>query len=192
MRTKDETKVQIILHTALKMVARVGLAGLKMSDLAKEAGVATGTVYLYFEDKNQLIYELYQHLMHHSTHDLTRSLSETDPLKVKIKKTARNYLDDTINNPEHGAFLEQYFRSPYFRKEDSTHPDEKITMQPVYQLIMEGQHQGLIKEADPAWLVTLICGMLNEVAKVAVYSQKSVSAAEWELTFGVLWDGIKS
>ena len=86
MRSKDETKVQLILGTALKMIERVGLAGLKMSDLAKEAGVATGTVYIYFEDKNQLIRELYLYLMHYNTADLNQPISENEPLKIKIKK----------------------------------------------------------------------------------------------------------
>lgn len=192
MRTKDEAKVQLILTTALKMVARVGLAGLKMSDLAKEAGVATGTVYIYFEDKNQLIRELYLYLMHVSTSDVTQHINESDPLKIKIKKIARNYLDDNINNPEYGAFLEQYFRSPYFHENDSTKAEEEIALQPIYQLVVEGQRQSLIKEADPELLVTLVCGMLNEMAKVSIYTQKPITTTEWELTFSVLWDGIRS
>lgn len=192
MRTKDETKVQLIMTTALKMVARVGLAGLKMSDLAKEAGVATGTVYIYFEDKNQLIRELYLYLMHVSTNDLSQQITDSDPLKIKIKKIARNYLDNNINNPEYGAFLEQYFRSPYFQEDDATKAEEEIALQPIYQLVVEGQRQSLIKEADPELLVTLVCGMLNEIAKVSIYTQKPVTSAEWELTFSVLWDGIRS
>jgi len=192
MRTKDETKVQLILNTALKMVARVGLAGLKMSDLAKEAGVATGTVYIYFEDKSQLIFELYHYIMHIGINTLTPQILETDPLKIKIKKIARNYLEDNINNPEYGAFLEQFFRSPYFPQEDATRTENEITKQPLYQLMVEGQRQSLIKEADPELLVTLVYGMLNEIAKVSVYTQKPVTAAEWELIFSVLWDGIRS
>lgn len=180
------------MTTALKMVARVGLAGLKMSDLAKEAGVATGTVYIYFEDKNQLIRELYLYLMHVSTNDLSQQITDSDPLKIKIKKIARNYLDNNINNPEYGAFLEQYFRSPYFQEDDATKAEEEIALQPIYQLVVEGQRQSLIKEADPELLVTLVCGMLNEIAKVSIYTQKPVTSAEWELTFSVLWDGIRS
>ncbi|MEI7582167.1 TetR/AcrR family transcriptional regulator [Runella sp.] len=192
MRSKDETKVQLILGTALKMIERVGLAGLKMSDLAKEAGVATGTVYIYFEDKNQLIRELYLYLMHYNTADLNQPISENEPLKIKIKKIARNYLNNNINNPEHGAFLEQYFRSPYFHEDDATHQAEELALQPIYSLLVEGQRQSLIKDADPELLVTLVCGMLNEVAKVSIYTQKPITPAEWELTFSVLWDGIRS
>jgi TetR/AcrR family transcriptional repressor of multidrug resistance operon len=192
MRSKDETKVQLILNTAFKMIARVGLAGLKMSDLAKEAGVATGTVYIYFEDKHQLIRELYLYLMRLGNDDLNQQISDNEPLKIKIKKIARNYLDNNINNPEYGAFLEQYFRSPYFHEDDAERQTEEPALQPIYSLLVEGQRQSLIKDADPELLVTLVSGMLNEVAKVSIYTQKPITPAEWELTFGVLWDGIRA
>lgn len=192
MRSKDETKVQLILSTALKMVERVGLAGLKMSNLAKEAGVATGTVYIYFEDKNQLIRELYLYLMSTGTNDLKQQILENEPLKIKIKKITRNYLDNNTNNPEHGAFLEQYFRSPYFHEDDASRQAEDMALLPIYSLVVEGQRQSLIKDADPELLVTLVSGMLNEVAKVSIYTQKPITPAEWELTFSVLWDGIRA
>lgn len=191
MRTKDETKVQLILKTALQMIARVGLAGLKMSDLAKEAGVATGTVYIYFEDKNQLIQELYDYLMRANA-NISQQILDDDPLKIKIKKITRNYLDDNINHPEYGAFFEQYFRSPYFQKDDSTRSEGQKSLQPICRWVVEGQRQSLIKEADPEWLVTLMLGMLNEVAKMSIYTQKPITQAEWELTFSVLWDGIRA
>ncbi|MEZ4901833.1 MAG: TetR/AcrR family transcriptional regulator [Spirosomataceae bacterium] len=191
MRNKDEEKVKLILEAALNMVARVGLSGLKMSDLAKEAGVATGTIYLYFEDKEQLIREVYGHLVRHASSDLSEGVANNDPLKISINKMTRNYLNDSIKNPAHSAFLEQYFRSPYVEKEEKIRLEETKTLQPLYALVKEGQRQGLIKEADTDWLVMLICGLLNEVARQVIYTRKPLIETEWELTFGVLWDGIK-
>lgn len=191
MRAKDENKEVIILESALKMIARIGLAGLKMSDLAKEAHLATGTLYIYFRDKEELIRKLYLYLLRKSSNDVAKGIPANEPLKKRVNKICYNFLMENILHPEYSAFFEQYFRSPFFHETESVLAEENIVMQPFYELIIEGQQQGIIKEADPELLVTLICGMLETVAKVANYSQKSVSVQEWETIFGVIWDGIK-
>ncbi len=192
MRAKDENKEVLILESALKMIARIGLAGLKMSDLAKEAHLATGTVYIYFKDKEELIRKLYLYLLKKSSNEVAKGASTNEPLKRRVNKICYNLLTDNILHPEYGAFFEQYFRSPFFHENESVLAEENVVMQPFYELILEGQQQGIVKETDPELLVTLICGMLETVAKVSFYSQKGVSTEEWETIFGVIWDGIKS
>lgn len=192
MRAKDENKEVLILESALKMIARIGLAGLKMSDLAKEAHLATGTVYIYFRDKEELIRKLYLYLLRKSSNEVTKDISADEPLKKRVNKICYNFLINNVLHPENGAFFEQYFRSPFFHETESVLAEENVVMQPFYELLIEGQQQGIIKETDPDLLVTLICGMLETVAKVSFYSQKSVSTDEWDKIFSVIWDGIKS
>jgi TetR/AcrR family transcriptional regulator, multidrug resistance operon repressor len=192
MRTKDEDKEQLILEAALRMIMRTGLAGLKMSELAKEAGVATGTVYIYFTDKEELIRRLYLYLMRRTTQLVNTDLKDSDPLKIKIRKYCRNYLNDNLQNPEYGAFMEQYFRSPYFQETDATRTEEDRMMAPIYDLLAQGQHEGIIKDGNPELLVTLVCGMLNELAKLSLYTQQPITDSDWNLTFSIIWDGIKS
>ncbi|WP_337042929.1 TetR/AcrR family transcriptional regulator [Emticicia sp. 17c] len=192
MRAKDENKEILILESALRMIARVGLAGLKMSELAKEAKLATGTVYIYFSDKEALIRKLYLYLLRKSSADVTKDIPASEPLKKRVNSICRNFLMNNILHPEYGAFFEQYFRSPFFHETESILAEENKVMQPIYDVIAEGQQQGIVKDADPELLVTLVCGMLETVAKVAFYSQKSVSEQEWDTIFGVIWDGLRS
>lgn len=191
MRTKDEAKEQLILDTALRVISRSGLAGLKMSALAKEAGVATGTVYVYFADRTALIQRLYAYLLRKSLSDLRAGITDTDPLRVKIHKMTRNYLNDNVSRPEYIAFFEQYFRSPYSAETAETRAEETNVMQPIYDLVVQGQRETIIKEADPDLLVTLVCGMLDELARQAHFTGRPVSEADWELVFSVIWDGVK-
>ena len=191
MRTKDEAKEQLILDTALRLIMQTGLSGLKMSDLAKEAGVATGTVYIYFDDKPALIQRLYAYLLRKSLSDLNAGVLDTDPLRVKIQKITRNYLNDNLNYPEYTAFFEQYFRSPFAVETEDTRTEEVSMMQPIYDLVVQGQQQTIIKEANPDLLVTLVCGMLDELARQSHFTGKPISESDWELTFSVIWDGVK-
>ncbi len=192
MRIKDETKEKQILDTALGVIAKTGLSGLKMTALAKEAGVATGTVYIYFQDKDELIRSLYIYLLKQSVQGLTDNVQASEPLKVRIKKITHNYFYIKLLYPERSAFFEQYFRSPYYQDTEIVRHKEESLMMPIYEVVVEGQQQGIIKEANPELLVTLICGMLNQLAQTTLYTQQVLSEADWELTFRVIWDGIKS
>ncbi len=192
MRIKDESKESIIFETALLMISKTGLSGLKMSQLAKEANIATGTVYIYFKDKDELIRKLYLYLLKKTTLDYSKGLDENVPLKLKIKTLTFNYLAESILHPEYGAFFEQYFRSPFFVENEMIKNEENTVLGPIYELVIEGQKQAIIKNINPELLVSLVCGMLNEVAKESIYTQSGIEKIDWESIFTVIWDGIKS
>jgi TetR/AcrR family transcriptional regulator, multidrug resistance operon repressor len=191
MRTRDEAKETQILEAALRLIAEVGLAGLKMADLAKAAGVATGTVYIYFADKPALISRLYVYLVRVAWRDLVAGIDPTDPVRVQVEKVARNYLNENLERPEYGAFFEQYYRSPFYAETETSLAEEHSALQPIYAIIERGQAEQIIKGANPDLLVTLLCGMLNEAAKQPLYTGQPFTEADWQLTFAVLWDGIK-
>jgi TetR/AcrR family transcriptional regulator, repressor of fatR-cypB operon len=56
-------KRDAILAAALRLIARFGLHNTPMSAVAREAGVAVGTVYLYFPSKEAMINALYLHVL---------------------------------------------------------------------------------------------------------------------------------
>ena len=60
MKEKDPNKVKAIFKATIELAGRVGLSGLKMSDIAKEAAMASGTLYIYFSSKEALLNELYK------------------------------------------------------------------------------------------------------------------------------------
>ncbi|MFM7485318.1 MAG: TetR/AcrR family transcriptional regulator, partial [Cytophagales bacterium] len=61
-RPRDENKIEPIYEATLRLVLKTGFNGLKMADVAKAAKLATGTLYIYFKNKEVLINELYSHL----------------------------------------------------------------------------------------------------------------------------------
>ncbi len=59
MRLKDEKKIALIYEATLACVSSVGIDSITMSVIAKKASIATGTLYIYFPNKNALLNELY-------------------------------------------------------------------------------------------------------------------------------------
>ena len=88
-RQKEE-KNQALIDAALAVFSRVGFAAAKMDDVAREAGVSKGTVYLYFDSKEQLFEEMVKvnmaPLMSEIAENLAcPSMSATERLKAHMK-----------------------------------------------------------------------------------------------------------
>ena len=55
MKLKDNNKEIAIIEQTLNIVYETGIAGVKMSKLAKQVGISPSTLYVYFETKENLI-----------------------------------------------------------------------------------------------------------------------------------------
>ena len=59
MKSKEEVvqefRVQTLRDAAMRVIARRGMANATMQEIAEEAGVAKGTIYLYFKDRDELV-----------------------------------------------------------------------------------------------------------------------------------------
>src|SRR5882672_4077925 len=51
----QEFRVQSIQEAAIRVISRKGMASATMQEIADEAGVAKGTIYLYFRDRDELV-----------------------------------------------------------------------------------------------------------------------------------------
>lgn len=88
-RQKEE-KNQALIEAALVVFSRVGFAAAKMDDVAKEAGVSKGTVYLYFDSKEQLFEGMVKEKMSPLLNEIAENLakpdmSATDRLKAHMR-----------------------------------------------------------------------------------------------------------
>lgn len=107
MRPRDENKEQAIRQKAMEIIVQQGLDGLSMQKLAKAAGVSPATIYIYYKDKDDLVFQVCSQV---STHMLEDSLQNFDPempfaegLKVQWKNRAAYFM----NNPLEVQFIEQ-------------------------------------------------------------------------------------
>lgn len=62
MRVREGNKEKDILEAAIKVFAEVGYHKAKISKIAEVAGVATGSVYVYFEDKEDILLKIFEHI----------------------------------------------------------------------------------------------------------------------------------
>lgn len=98
-------KKQRIILTMLELVVEQGVHATPMSQVAKEANVAVGTIYHYFENKNQIIEEIYSMITKDFGVVLMANLPEGS-FKGKFQAMWLNLYNYFIGNPLAFKFME--------------------------------------------------------------------------------------
>lgn len=192
MRQKDEQKQAQIYQATLKLVSQVGLAGISIAAIAKEAKVGTGSVYTYYASKEALINAVYEETLKIYSKKLFKGVNADEPFKVAIKKVFINYLNYLVAHQNEWIFQEQYLFSPYGTGNIDLLEFAAKQLAPLYQLIKRGKSELIIKNIDPRYHVVLLHGFGNRLALSLRYKRFTFNQAFIDHCFGLFWDAIKA
>src|SRR5215208_7390408 len=92
-KEKTHGKYEAILRSAVKVFARSGFFNAKVADVAKEAGVADGTVYLYFKNKDDILVSIFNHVTEHALNQGRVTLGEIEDPVEKLKRIVESHLE---------------------------------------------------------------------------------------------------
>ena len=106
-------KREEIVRAALALIAVHGFHGAPLAMIADRAGVATGTVYLYFESKDALIAEIYRELEDRIYHLIMEGYAPEKTVRERFLHLGTALLRYFIDNPLDFRYLVQYHHSPY-------------------------------------------------------------------------------
>lgn len=189
MRCKDDSKVDAIYRATLTLVKERGLAGITMCDISKEASIATGTLYIYFKNKDELIKALFAECRNKSTHYYFEGVDQEFTFEHRMEKLFRNIICYKIKNFEVSAFLEQSYHSPYVDLIDLKKKQKALS--PLFDLIKDGIETKKIRATEVELVVSYLFGIINEMVKKAYFSNKKITDAVINEVYGMYWNGIK-
>jgi len=173
MRHKDNEKHRKIIAAATKVFAKKGFYKAKVSDIAREAGVADGTIYIYFSHKDDILISLFEEKMKEVLDNMERQTSlETDPF-AKIKRFAFLHLKLIEDNKDMAEIIQVELRqSDKFMKD---YHNEKFAqyLDLIGDIIQEGKDKGLIREdIIPGIAKRAFFGALDEMSRFWVLSKR--------------------
>lgn len=173
MKNKSNEKYYRIINAATKIFAKKGFFQAKVSEIAKEAKVADGTIYLYFENKDSILISLFEEQMRRVLDDMKEEISkETDAVK-KIEKFALNHLKLIEQNKDVAEIIQVELRqSSKFMKE---YKNEKFAeyLNLIADIIKEGQQKGIFKmDIIPGIAKRAFFGALDEMSRFWVLSSR--------------------
>lgn len=174
---KATDKHQKIIQAAIKIFARNGFFNSRISEIAKEANVADGTIYLYFNNKYDILISLFEEEMEKIIADMREELAkEENPLK-QLEVFAQVHLRIVEENRELAEVLQVEIRqsSKFMTEYRNKKFAEYVNI--ISSIIKKGQEQGLIrKDVMPGIAKRAFFGALDEMSRFWILSpQKKYS-----------------
>ncbi len=188
-RSKDPYKTESIFNATLSLIMRNGYAQMNIADVAKEAQVATGTLYNYFEDKADLINKLFLHL---KGEKMSQMMAEHDPdesFYSTFKRLWKTYICLSYKEHHKMLFIEQYVYSPLLSK--ATRQESESILAPVLKLLSDAQKSDIIKAIQPEVMLFHITGAALEVVKYHINNNLKLTDEIIENCFDMTWSGIR-
>lgn len=189
MRIKDESKVAAIYKATLTLVKERGLAGITMCDISKAASIATGTLYIYFKNKDELIKALFAECREQSVREYFKGLDASASFEEKMKTVFTNIIQYKMAHFDVAAFLEQSYHSPFVCMTDLK--KKQKALDPLFHLLAEGRAQKKIRDIDPELAMSYLFGIINEMVKKTYFSNKKLSPEVIEQLYRMCWNGLR-
>ena len=189
MITVTTDKREAILRATLNLVSERGFHGAPMSMIAKEAGVSAGIIYHYFENKDELITELYKELKRNLAQAVLANYSNDLPLYERFRLFWLNAVLYYIGHPKETAFMEQFANSPYLQPGIEEMSEEYF--RPVMEFMTHALREGVITPLPPQMLSAFTLEIAISLAKKDANGILPLDEDALEMAMNACWDAIK-
>ena len=185
-----QEKRQAILDTALKLFVEQGFHATPTARIAKEAGVATGTLFHYFSTKEELINTLYLETKDILIREIARNVSEQTTIKSKLKQIFFNAIHWARNYPQQQLFYFQFSHSPFISQITKELGEQRLQF--IYDIIEEGKTTDILKNIPTDLLFESSLGLMNGIIKHLMEQAEKVQDETYmNQAFIMFWDSIK-
>jgi TetR/AcrR family fatty acid metabolism transcriptional regulator len=186
-------KREAILRAATEVFARRGYFGAQVADIARAAGVAAGTVYLYFKSKDDLLVSIFDKTMKEAREEGRAALqSIADPVE-RLRRIARMHLDRLGRDRDLAVVFQVELRqSTKFMERFST-SDLRDYLGIIRDTIAKGQETGAFRKGiSPTLAAKVFFGALDEMATNWILSTRRYAlAADADAIVDVFVHGVK-
>jgi AcrR family transcriptional regulator len=180
MRTRDEHKETAIREKAMEMIVQEGFDGLSMQKLAKEANVSPATIYIYYENREDLLNQLFNEVQEKFTATALKNFHPELPFEEGIWLQWKNRLKFILTYPVYFRFMEQFKNSPLVNHNDVKLLEFKENMR---LFLKNAIKRGEIKKMDPEIFWAMTYGPFYALVKFHL-QEKSICDRKFELTEG--------
>jgi TetR/AcrR family fatty acid metabolism transcriptional regulator len=158
-------KRQAILDGAVRVFAEKGFFNGTMAEIARAAGVADGTLYLYFESKDDLLLSIFDEKMQELCKRARDAIAGVESAVEAVRQVCLIHLAAVEENPELAAVLIVELRQSNAFVRDVEKPGLSAYLALIGDLVKRGQSLGEIRaDVHPGAVKRALFGALDEIA----------------------------
>ncbi len=185
MRVKDEKKEQAIFDAAITLITTNGLADTSMSKIAKVADVSAATIYIYFENKEDMLNKTYTHVKREIAAALGKGLQPKLTVEEAFKVIWNNFYKYAVKNSVKFSFTEQFANSPLV---DRVHKEEGMSyFQTLFEWFERGKREKVFKDVPveifTAFAFAPLIGLVKQHFCGEVVLDNKLLKAVYEITW---------
>lgn len=186
-------KRDAILRAATKVFAQNGFFQSQVADVARVAGVAAGTVYLYFKGKDDLLVSIFERSMSEVLAEGRAAIEATDDPGQRLRLLAHTHLGRLGRDRNLAVVFQVELRQSVKFMERFSETFLQDYFKLIRQAIAEGQNKGAFrKDLRPTTATKVFFGALDEMATNWVLSRRKYDlSAEADAVVDLFINGVK-
>jgi TetR/AcrR family fatty acid metabolism transcriptional regulator len=171
-------KREAILRAAIRVFANNGYFNSKVADIAREAGVADGTVYLYFKSKEEILHSIFDRSMEEAIADGRKRLEKVRDPREKLRRIAQLHLERLGADRDLAVVFQVELRGSTKFMEEFSAAGFAEYLGLIRSTIEEGQRAGVFRsELNAKVMAKILFGALDEMATNWILSQRRYKLA---------------
>jgi TetR/AcrR family fatty acid metabolism transcriptional regulator len=162
---RDPDKPQQIIEAAVRVFARKGYYNSRVSDIAREAGIAAGTIYLYFKTKDDILVTLFRDKMADFVDTVRKAIAVEPDAASKVRRLVSLHFRILEDNPDLAEVVQVELRQgqKFFRGASSQEIGAYFAL--IGSVLEEGVAEGRFRSGLPVKVATkMLFGAMDQVA----------------------------
>lgn len=189
MRTKDDQKKEALFAATIKLVNEIGFAASSVSKIAKEANVSPSTLYVFFDNKEDLLISTYVEIKMGMSRAMLERFDGSLPIRDILRNAWFSMFDYISLKPHYFQFMEQFANSPYSERVDKEALERHFI--PLIEALQRGIDHKIIKDVDHNLLSAFLFHPLTRLANPRLCHGWELNQEDLEIAFSMAWDAIR-
>jgi len=167
-------KREAILRAGVKVFAEKGYFNAKVADVARSAGIADGTVYLYFKSKDEILHSIFDQAMEKFISEGRSELAKIESPVDRLRKVAELHLRRLGDDRDLAIVFQVELRGSTKFMEEFSAAGFHEYLEVIRKTIEEGQKAGIFRnDIKPIVCAKVLYGALDEMVTNWILSKRS-------------------